>query len=317
MKLLGRTVEEYVSGSIQLATLLEVSAHPKPGNVHRTADFDDTKYEHFLASAVAIGHALRDASARGAQVSSGKINFEQVGIGRIVLDAVSAMMSWQHGGNTLLGSILLLTPISVAAGYVWSRPSPSAEKLRNALSEVTRSSTAQDAVLVYDAIRASKAGGLGSVDRFDVKDDASRAEIVRSGISLLEIFRLSSPYDSISSEWVSDFKITFELGLPFFVRETREGSNCNDATVHVFLKILSTVPDTLIARKAGVDVAQEILRLAEEVLSAGGLRSEAGIEKLEQLDRKLRSSGRGLNPGTTADLTASSLAVAILDGYRP
>jgi triphosphoribosyl-dephospho-CoA synthase len=317
MKPLGGTVEEYVSGCIQLATLLEVSAHPKPGNVHRTADFDDTKYEHFLASAVAIGKALRDASARGVQVSFGEISFEQVGIGRIVLDAVSAMMSWQHGGNTLLGSILLLTPISVAAGYVWSRPSPSAEKLRNVLFKVTHSSTAQDAVLVYDAIRASRAGGLGSVERFDIKDDASRAEIAKSGISLLEIFSLSSPYDSISSEWVSDFKITFELGLPFFLKETREGSSCNDATVHVFLKILSTVPDTLIARKAGMNVAQEISRLAEEALSAGGLRSDAGTEKLEQLDRRLRSGGRRLNPGTTADLTASSLAVAILDGYRP
>lgn len=317
MKLLGRTVEEYVSGSIQLATLLEVSAHPKPGNVHRTADFYDTKYEHFLASAVAIGQALRDASARGAQVSSGEISFEQVGIGGIVLDAVSSMMSWQHGGNTLLGSILLLVPISVAAGYVWSRPSPSAEKLRCALSKVTHSSTAQDAVLVYDAIRASRAGGLGSVERLDVKDDASQADIVKSGTSLLEIFRLSSPYDSISSEWISDFKITFELGLPFFLKETREGSNCNDATVHVFLKILSTIPDTFIARKAGMNVAQEVSRLAAEVLSAGGLRSSAGAEKLEQLDRRLRSDGGRLNPGTTADLTASSLAVVVLDGYRP
>jgi triphosphoribosyl-dephospho-CoA synthase len=313
----GCRVEEYVSGAIQLAALLEVSAHPKPGNVHRTADFDDTKYEHFLASSVAIGQALRDASARGIEVSSGRIRFDQVGVGEIILDAASSMMSWQRGGNTLLGSILLLVPIAVASGCVWSRPSPSVEKLRETLSKVTHSSTAQDAVLVYEAIRTSRAGGLGSVQRFDVKDDASRAEILSSGTSLMEIFRLSSSYDSISSEWVNDFKITFEVGLPFFLQEIREGRSCNDATVHLYLKILSTIPDTLLARRAGISVAQEVSRLAGEALSAGGLTSSVGTEKLEQLDRRLRSGGRVLNPGTTADLTASSLAVAIINGYRP
>ena len=44
-------VADHVSRCLQLAILLEVSAYPKPGNVHRTADFQETDYEHFLASA--------------------------------------------------------------------------------------------------------------------------------------------------------------------------------------------------------------------------------------------------------------------------
>ena len=31
----------------QLAAALEVSGWPKPGNVHRTADFTDTRFEHY------------------------------------------------------------------------------------------------------------------------------------------------------------------------------------------------------------------------------------------------------------------------------
>ncbi len=317
MKPAEDSVEEYVSGCIQLATLLEVSAYPKPGNVHRTADFSDTRYEHFLASSIAIGQALRDASRRGTEVSSGRIGFEEVGIGSMISEAVSAMMSWQHGGNTILGAILLLMPIAVAAGYVWSGSSPSIGKLRSAIPKVTHSATPEDAVHVYEAISMCQPGGLGSVERFDVKKEASRGEIIDAGVSLLDIFQLSSKYDSVSSEWVHDYTVTFEIGHPYFVSQLEEIGDHNIVTVHTFLKILSTVPDTLIARKVGKRRAKDISNSAREILLAGGLRSTEGKKRLADLDKRLRSDGHRLNPGTTADLTTSSLAVAALDGYRP
>ena len=48
-----------VAAAGQLACLLEVSA-PKPGNVSPEHHFHDTRYEDFLASAVAIGPALSE-----------------------------------------------------------------------------------------------------------------------------------------------------------------------------------------------------------------------------------------------------------------
>jgi len=317
MNLTAYGIEEYVSSCIQLATLLEVSAYPKPGNVHRTADFDDTRYEHFLASSVAIGPILRIASHRGTLASSGEISFCQIGIGRLINRAVSAMLSCQRGGNTILGTILLLIPVSAASGYVWSQPSPSVDRLRKAIAEVIHSTTPEDAIHVYDAIRTSGAGGLGSVEKFDVTKENSREEILRSGISLMEIFKMSSEYDSISSEYAHDFKVTFEIGYPYFAKEVSEGSDCNTATVHTFLRILSLVPDTLVARRAGKPMAKELSDSAEQILSIGGLRSAAGKKKLKNLDMRLRSGSFKLNPGTTADLTASSLAIAVLDGYLP
>ncbi len=47
-----------------LACLLEVAA-PKPGNVHRGADFEDMSFEDFLASAVAIEPAFERAGRQG------------------------------------------------------------------------------------------------------------------------------------------------------------------------------------------------------------------------------------------------------------
>ena len=104
----------------------------------------------------------------------------------------------------------------------------------------------------------------------------------------------------------------------------------NVATVHTYLRILSKVPDTFIARKVGLragirevgeavrkgmEVAMEVSRRAEEALDKGGLLSEEGRKLVEELDRDLRRNK--LNPGTTADLTASSIFLSILSGFRP
>src|SRR5512134_1932121 len=81
------------------ACLLEVSA-PKPGNVSRTSDFDDTTFEDFLLSAAAIGPVLAEARARG--------------VGPTILAAVQATR--RHiDTNTNLGMVLLLTPLACAA----------------------------------------------------------------------------------------------------------------------------------------------------------------------------------------------------------
>ena len=54
-----------LSAAAQLACLLEVSA-PKPGNVSPGLHFHDTRYEDFLASAVAIGPAMGGSATRRA-----------------------------------------------------------------------------------------------------------------------------------------------------------------------------------------------------------------------------------------------------------
>ena len=39
----------------QIASALEVSGYPKPGNVHRTRNYDDMAFEDFIISGVVIG----------------------------------------------------------------------------------------------------------------------------------------------------------------------------------------------------------------------------------------------------------------------
>src|ERR1700730_14926778 len=88
-----------VAAAAQLACLLEVSA-PKPGNVSPGRRFVDLGYEHFLASAAAIGAPLASAGTRP--------------VGATVRAAIEATMRWT-ASNTNLGIVLLLAPLARAA----------------------------------------------------------------------------------------------------------------------------------------------------------------------------------------------------------
>jgi len=305
---------DYVARCLQLAVLLEVSAYPKPGNVHRTRDFSDTRYEHFLASAVALYPHFREAARRGVECLEGVRGLSDVGVGEVVKKCVEDMLGWQRGGNTHLGTILLLVPMAVAAGMI-AAESFSPATLRRNLTLVVKSTTPRDAVMVYDAISAAGPGGLGRAPKLDVRDESSRREILEKGITLYEIFEIASSYDSVAYEWVSGYRITFEVGYPFLVKELEKAGDINVAVVNTFLRVMAEVPDTLIARKFGAERARDVSLMARRALEKGGLATREGRRVVYELDDALHSAG--LNPGTTADLVCSCLAVLTLGGYRP
>ena len=57
------------------------------------------------------------------------------------------------------------------------------------------------------------------------------------------------------------------------------------------------------------------LEHAGEVLAAGGVFTPGGRRAIAALDKRLReAANNGLNPGTTADLIAATLFVALLEG---
>jgi len=306
---------DHISRCLELAILLEVSGYPKPGNVHRTADFLSTTFEHYLASAVAIAPSFRMAAEQGIKVSRGQLNPSEVGIGNVIKDAIDRMLGSQSGGNTLLGAIIILAPIAVAAGMICN--SFSLSKLRNNIKVIVESTTPEDAVSVYDAIALVNPGGLNKSSKLDVTDPASKKRILDEGVTLLDTFKIASSYDSVASEWVNNYPITFDLGYPYLVKQLEETGDINTATIHTFMKILAEVPDTFISRKVGPAKAESISAEAREVLNEGGLTTPLGRNLLLKLDSKLRDPNNDLSPGTTADITEAILALNNLNGYKP
>jgi triphosphoribosyl-dephospho-CoA synthase len=273
---------ETVAGAAQLACVLEASAE-KPGNITPSHDFDDTSFEDMLRSGIALGGELGRAGERG--------------VGATVLAAVRASRDVADG-NTNLGIALLLAPLARAA--------LTAGPLRERLGDVLRALTVEDARAAYAAIRLAGAGGLDEPVEHDVRDEPR--------VTLREAMATAVQRDTVAAEYVSDYAVTFELGLPVLAGALDSGLRPRDAVVELALGLLAAVPDTLIARKRGPEAAGRVSQGALAVLAAGGVRTASGRTALAALDASLREDGHALNPGTTADLVTAVLFVALLEG---
>jgi len=311
-------IGDYVSRCASLAALMEVSAYPKPGNVHRTRDLPGTRFEHFLAGGVAIGLDMRELALRGRDAFSGALGWDQIRVGSSVLNAVVDSLEWQRGGNVNLGVVLLFAPIAAAAGVtLHESQSIGAMGLRENLEKVVRAAVPDDTVDIYKAINiAMSPETLGDVKELDVTDEGSRERIKDERISPIEVFEKCAERDSICREWVTAFQITFEVGYPKLKSSLDKGT-VNDAIIDTFMHILSQYPDSLITRKSGAAQAAEVSKQAKKILEAGGASTVKGKKLLWTLDEELHGAKGDLNPGTTADLTAAALFVSLLEGWRP
>jgi len=295
-----------ISKVAQIASVLEVSGHPKPGNVHRTHDFEDMVFEDFLISGIVIGEEIKKAAQRGLKFKGETDKFHQINLGKLIKDAVLETNKW-IANNTNLGIVMLLTPISAAAGM-----SSNMDELRNNVENIMKKTTPQDAVELYDAINIADAGGMGKQENFDVTSQEAKNKLIEENVSMYDVLNISSKWDLLAFELTHKMPVTFELGFPTFL-DVKAKYGINRATVQTFLTILSNYPDTLISRKYDDDVAREVSQDAKNILKKGGILTDTGLKMLELFDQKLISSQ--LNPGTTADLTASSIMVGLLSQF--
>ncbi len=275
---------EKIGWAAEIACLLEVSAE-KPGNVTRRKDFLDTCFEDFVMSAVAIGAAFRNAA--------------HVPVGETILRAIKDTRRLV-GRNTNLGMVLLLAPLAKAAGSARS------DELRTAVSTVLKTLTVDDARMAYEAIRMANPAGMGRVSWHDVQE----REV---NITLREAIAQARDRDAVAREYVTDFEVTFEMGLPALRKSLEQGAGISDAIVQTFLLILAQVPDTLIGRKKGMEAARDVSDRAGWILKCGGVFDPKGQEAIGELDRFLRDERHTLNPGTTADLVAATLFAYLVE----
>jgi triphosphoribosyl-dephospho-CoA synthase len=287
-----------VAIAAQLACLLEVSA-PKPGNVSPGRAFHDLRYEDFLAGAAAIGAPL---AAAGSQP-----------LGVTIRTAIEATAQWTRS-NTNLGIVLLLAPLAKAAVRLKADAtrvvSAFSLTLRDETRRVLDGTTVDDARDVYVAIRRAAPGRLGTVADQDVAGEPT--------LRLVEVMRLAAGRDSIAREYATTFELTFVTGVPALERARRDGLPWDDAIVETFLTLLASTEDTHIARRGGTAMAADVSRQARAATAAGGVRSAEGRKAIERMDRGLGDARHLGNPGTTADLTAASIFVALLAGaWRP
>jgi triphosphoribosyl-dephospho-CoA synthase len=265
-----------------LACLLEATA-PKVGNVHRGADFEDLTFGDFVVSAVAIGPAMEAAASTG--------------VGRAVLDAVTATRALVSK-NTNLGMALLFAPL--AAVPINQHLTP------RTVGQVLSALRPTDCRLVYEAIRAARPGGLGSVDDMDVSDQPPE--------SLLNAMQAAAERDLVARQYVESFRLVLEEALPALLAGRLNSWSLTESIVYTHLRLIADHGDSLIARKCGPDIAKRASAMATQVLAAGHPGDEDYYAAAADFDFWLRSDGNRRNPGTTADLVAAALFAGLRDG---
>ena len=277
----------------QIASTLEVSGYPKPGNVHRTRDFDDMVFEDFIISGIVIGDTIRQACIN--------IDIENPQTGKYILQAVSETDRWIKN-NTNLGIIMMITPIAQAAAI-----SDDFSQIRDNIKLIMSNTSVDDACDLYDAINIADAGGMGNQDEYDVSSQNAKDELRQNNQTMFDVLKISAPWDMLAREITSDMPVVFEIGYPMYYKLNIETSK-NNACILTFLEILSQVPDTLISRKYGSDEGLKVSMMARDLLKFKDTNDFD--DKLKEFDDFLFKNK--LNPGTTADLTAVSIFLSYL-----
>ncbi len=270
-----------VGAAAELACVLEATA-PKAGNVHPGEAFVDMRYADFLRSAAAIGPVF------------GRVR--ELSVGEIVLESVIATRA-HVAMNTNLGTLLLLAPLAKA----WS-PELSVGEWTVAVQSVLLALDPKDSTAIYEAIRIAKPGGLGESSEHDVHGEAPQ--------DLLVAMRYAAGTDSVAAQYANGFLDLFARLVPWLNEAMGTGQDLFNAVCSVQLRWLAEERDSLIVRKCGEAVADEVKSLAAGVLQA---ETAAGrFTKMQELDQFLRADGHRRNPGTTADLIAAMLFVRLL-----
>lgn len=283
--------------AFRLACCLDVAVR-KPGNVSLASPGHGMAARHFLDSARVAGPVLFQPGAT---------------VGARIEQAVSATRA-VAGCNTNLGIVLLTAPLAAALEAAPDEPVATGP-WQQATEGVLHALTRDDAAAAFRAIALAAPGGLGKVPDQDVHAPPT--------VTLRGAMALAAPRDRVAMQYMQAHDDVFHPLLNTLRtawRQRMESSppgrdGARAALVHsvqmTFLHALSHWPDSHVARKHGEATAQQIMTQARPWLARG--HSGVGFDGLlawQDWDSALKA--RGLNPGTSADLTVATLLVAAL-----
>ncbi len=286
------TGEKFSLGQLAtLACLQEVIA-PKPGNVHRGADFNDVTLDDFVVSAVVFGGAIDRAA--------------NASLGQLILESISATRS-HVASNTNLGLVLLIAPLVLAARR---NQTLSMESVQSVLDQLTPA----DSLDTYRAIQIAQPGGMGAVEDYDLR--AAPPE------DLIAAMHAARDRDRVARQYANGFDEVFEVVGPTLRRWQNRLPRLSDAIVMTHIELMSRWPDSLIVRKSGAEAGNYASMLAQKAIDAYQMDVPHNEQSrfwnlVSDLDLWLRSDGNGRNPGTTADLIGAGLFAAMFNGEIP
>jgi triphosphoribosyl-dephospho-CoA synthase len=231
------------------------------------------------------GHGMQAAQfVASAEAAAGPLLRAGAPVGERIEGAVQA--SWAAAGcNTNLGILLLAAPLAAASER---RPQP----LRDAVAGVLAELTVDDAAAAFRAIARANPGGLGRADAEDVHAPPT--------LDLRSAMVLAARRDSIARQYGNGFADVFALAPPALPQD--DGDEMARIVRGIFVGFLARWPDSHIVRKHGEAVAHSVMTAAQ------GFNRGCDAAAWAEWDESLKA--RGINPGTSADLTVAALFTA-------
>jgi len=255
----------------------------KPGNVHAFADGHGMTIEDFIKSADVTAEIVARAD---------------MSVGERIYYAVEATRQ-AVGQNTNLGMLLLCVPIIDAALHM------NGEKtLADCLGDTLAKLNIEDARMAAKAILRANPAGLGQASQHDVHDEPH--------VTLLELMQSAQDRDRIAWQYAHAFEDVMQFGTARYADAMRKWNNPAWSATALYLAFLTRYPDSHVLRKYGAAAAQALMEEAGEIehLHCNSDNPKLVQKKLIDWDASLKQ--RGINPGTSADLTVAAILVSYL-----
>ena len=305
-------IAEKLSILSQHALIIEVSSE-KPGNVSPQRDFCDMTYEDFVLSCIITGSGLKECFEGGLMWKQGKISAPGLCIGRKIYEIITNIKS-SVGVNTQLGTVMLAVPTAAGIGSLVSNGNlnfgDNFENLKNNINKIIKSASVEDTLYLYDAINIACAGGLDvDLDSFaclDLGDESAKEKIIDREISFYDIMKISAGWDGIAGELSNGMPSVFDAAGRI-LKLQKQGHSLRLCALDAYLYTLAKHPDTLIARKHGVEISVDISKYVSDILDRAGESPMLNSQDIELIEKRLS----GKNPGTTADIVAAALIIAV------
>jgi triphosphoribosyl-dephospho-CoA synthase len=254
----------------------------KPGNASRFQDLNNVKYIDIVKSIILSTNYYKELCIRNYL----KIRRIYDTILNIIDQARKLGFKYQ-----LFGTYLLLAPIAYVALTV-----SNIFDLKKTIGNTIKSLNNEEAKWFLDALKRLNLSYLGKLSFMDYRDI--------NNIDFITLMKFSSNYDIVALNIVNEYLITFEA---YNIIKENLCDNFEKNVQRAFIKILSKYPDTLISKKYGVYISLKVSKIARSI-------SECPSEQELNMFNKFLLQNN-LNPGSTADLIASSLAIYYLDEW--
>ncbi len=270
------------------AMLMEAACTPAPGLVDRdnSGAHQDMDFFSFLMSSSTLAGTMFRCAAAG-YYHQGLLTDLLPVLRYIGKDGEHQMLQATGGVNTQKGLVFLLGILTAAAAYC--------------LKQSHNVTAAQ----ILDAV-AAMTNGI-------VARELAPLALKQAATKLTAGERLYLQYGvtGIRGESEAGIPSVRNCALPVLTEALRHGLSLNDALVHTLLHLMTTVQDTTILHRHGMDTLLEVQSQAKAIVAQGGMLTEVGRAQIIELDKTFIE--RNISPGGVADLLAATYFLYIVE----